>query len=243
MQMMTKFTPVIRTNFPKLKHLLVYIIMTPLRIWRYIIFLRYKSQLNTITPHQSREYEAYLYNQLKRTLPKKNAPIQLRTNLLVDRTADFVNLSISDVLCIGCRNSAEIDHFHCNGSKSVIGIDLFSDHQNIYIMDMHYMTFPDNSFDVIYSSHSLEHSHDVSQVTLEIIRILRPGGIIAIEVPIAYQTRGADLVDFKNLKTLEQHFEPFIDQVLWSDQQPPLSPTNQSGTEILRAIIKMGKPS
>ena len=223
-----------------IKRLLVYLLFIPQRIMGSLISFRHQGRLKKIMKNQSKNHKLYLNNQLKRTLPKKDVPTQQRIRILVDKTAELVKLATSDVLCIGCRNIVEINYFRDKGSKSVVGIDLFSEHQDIHIMDMHRMTFPDNSFDVIYSSHSLEHSRDVSQVTSEIIRIIRPHGILAIEVPIAYQTRGADLVDFKNLKTLEQHFEPFIDQVLWSDQQPPHSSTNHSGTAILRAIFKIG---
>lgn len=225
----------------KLKHLLFRIAIFPQKILGYIFFLHHKNKLKNIDLQQPQDHKLYLYSQLKRTLPKKAAPLQQRTKILVEKTEKFVNLSTSDVLCIGCRNSEEINYFCEKGSKSAIGIDLFSENHDILVMDMHHMTFPDNSFDVIYSSHSLEHSHDVPIVISEIVRITRPGGIVAIEVPVTYQTRGADLIDFKNLKTLKQTFEPNIEQVLWSDHQLPYSPTNESGTAIIRAIFQLAK--
>ena len=50
-------------------------------------------------------------------------------------------------------------------------------------MDMHEMTFSDDSFDVVYASHSLEHSYDVERVVREIVRVARDGAVVGVEVP------------------------------------------------------------
>jgi len=50
-------------------------------------------------------------------------------------------------------------------------------------MDMHFLDFPDNSFDLIWSHHSMEHSFSPVYVLREWLRVLRPGGYLAVTVP------------------------------------------------------------
>lgn len=51
-------------------------------------------------------------------------------------------------------------------------------------MDITQIDFPDNSFDVIYCSHVLEHVVDDRQAMQEFYRVLRPGGWAVLLVPI-----------------------------------------------------------
>ena len=188
---------------------------------------------------RSHAYEQYLDIQLHRTLSKKETPLQTRTKSLIDKAAELVDLAKCDVLCVGSRNTAEIDYFRSKGAKNVVGIDLYSEYQDILVIDMHDMTFPDNHFDVIYSSHSLEHAYDVQKVISEIIRVGRSGALVVIEVPIRYETRGADLVDFGSCANIHAVFEPCVEKVLWCEEQEPSSPSNSSGTAIARTIFSL----
>lgn len=196
---------------------------------------------------QDSAYKQYLNTQLKRTLLKRYPEIQERTKYLVDHLIDIGSPGKDvTVLCIGCRNTAEIDYLKSKGFRHVTGIDLYSESPDILVMDMHRMTFPDNHFGVVYSSHSLEHSYDAQKVVSEILRVARSGALIVIEVPVRYEKTGAesaDLADFENLDNLYNLFGDVISTVLWSDEQPPRSPTNNSGTAIVRAIFTIQKLS
>ena len=162
---------------------------------------------------------------------------------LIDRTAELVDLTHSDVLCIGCRNVAELDYFRDKGAKSVIGIDLYSQREDILAMDMHAMTFEADHFDLIFSSHSLEHALNLEQVTGEMIRTVRDGGIIVVEVPVNYDTTrlGTDLIDFGSLHNLHQNFEPYVDQILWSETSQAGAFGGELGTDAIRTIIRVRK--
>lgn len=50
--------------------------------------------------------------------------------------------------------------------------------------DMRCLQFADASFDVVYASHVLEHIDDDGQALAEVRRVLRPGGIAILPVPV-----------------------------------------------------------
>lgn len=201
----------------------------------------HRLSLRQKTGNFSQEYQQYLDKQLQRTVAKKANPLQLHARLIVNRLAELIDLTQAEILCIGCRNVAEIDYFRNKGASLVTGVDLFSSHPDIKITDMHSIDFPDNNFDIIYAAHSLEHSYDVSKVVKEIIRVARSGGLVAIEVPVQYKISATDLVDFDNLQNLHTIFEPHIAKILWSEHHPPLSPKNEQGTAIIRTIFAISK--
>jgi SAM-dependent methyltransferase len=45
------------------------------------------------------------------------------------------------------------------------------------------LPFPDESFDIVYSANVLEHTQNPEQVLMESIRVLRPGGLLHMELP------------------------------------------------------------
>jgi SAM-dependent methyltransferase len=45
------------------------------------------------------------------------------------------------------------------------------------------LPFPDAEFDIVYSSNVLEHTADPLKVLMESVRVLRPGGLIHMEIP------------------------------------------------------------
>lgn len=209
------------------------------KIIEYIYFRFLWHRLKIKVAPSSIEYQNYLETQLNRTIKKRDQILPNRAKILIDKTAEFTALKQSDILCIGCRNTSEIDYFRQKGAKSVIGIDLFSESPDVMVMDMHQLTFEDNSFDLVYSSHSLEHSYNHKKVIHEIVRVLRPHGTVVVEVPVRFEARGADLIDFDNPNNLYAAFEPFVAKVVWSKETGLTE--NETGTDTISAIISISK--
>ena len=206
-------------------------------------FLRKSEELNERVCSLDVDYRAYLELQLRRTLNKRNRKLPVRGEYLIKKTADNVDIRNLQIVCIGCRNVEELMHFKKLGAGSVVGVDLYTEHPWIHVMDMHSLTFDDSSFDVVYASHTLEHALDPEKVISEFLRVVKTGGVIVIEVPVNYPLNpgGADLVDYESLDRLHSHFGDNIDNVLWSEFSPSKQIDSGLGTDVVRTILKIKK--
>jgi SAM-dependent methyltransferase len=198
--------------------------------------------LRRLGREQPSDYRDYLAIQLKRTLSKRETDPGVGAVTLID-TVSAQRPTGGSVLCVGCRNALELDRFHERGFDDVVGIDVFSQREDILVMDMHDMTFSDESFDVVYASHSLEHSYDVDRVAREIVRVARDGSVVGVEVPVRGQASAADRIVFSGLDELRGVFAGHIGEEVLAEEQPPRSPTNEQGTEIARLVFRLRKDS
>lgn len=141
----------------------------------------------------------------------------------------------STALDIGCGDGHALKLMSRSGF-SVVGITL---NQNdleplekegyeVYIMDQSFLKFPDDSFDLVWSRHCLEHSIMPYFTLQEMRRVSKPGGIIYIELPandsravhevninhysIHTKTMWVELFNRIGLKVLD-HFEINIDGI------------------------------
>lgn len=216
----------------------------PYRIANQLSTLKHRMRAWRLGFRRDSDYRDYLSVQFERTWSKRHQVPARRTPVVLEQLLERGAPSReASVLCIGPRDSFELDWFREQGFRKVCGIDLFSKRPDIMVMDMHCMTFPDNAFDVIYSSHSLEHSYDVKQVVSEILRVARDGALVGIEVPVKYQTRGADRFDFGNVDGVHALFAANIEKVFWTEEQPPQTARNSSGTAVVRTIFSVTKDS
>jgi len=80
-------------------------------------------------------------------------------------------------LHIGCGNVILPKPFENLDSRRLEGVN--------HISDAHPLPFKTHTFDLVYSSHVLEHFHrDMTQKVInEWVRVLKPGGIIRLSVP------------------------------------------------------------
>ena len=129
----------------------------------------------------------------------------------VRRFYDERGLATADasVLCVGCRTGSELDAFERLGFGTVKGIDLYSlDPERIELMDMHRMRYPDNSFDVVYSADSLEHSYDLERALGEIIRVAKPAALLCVLTPMDFDVNARHPSDIKSLDNLYRLLGP-----------------------------------
>ena len=99
---------------------------------------------------------------------------------------ELPSLSELSVISLGCGNGADANWLKENGSSRVVGVDISSGLINIAkkkfpsvdfrVMDIEQLNFPDESFDLAYSSLVLHYLPTWSKVLSEAYRVLKPGG-------------------------------------------------------------------
>lgn len=83
--------------------------------------------------------------------------------------------------------------------------------QSVYELDMHDLSSLGSDYDVIWSSHSLEHCHDPIKVLQEFKARLKPGGQFFLVLPYPDTTTVDAHIGNKFLKTNMDHVMAFID--------------------------------
>jgi SAM-dependent methyltransferase len=103
--------------------------------------------------------------------------------LVVNQIYDDLKASQTDVLHISPENF--LRKIFKKKYKSYISSDLYRkdvDHQ----FDIEEIPYPDNSFDLVFASHVLEYVKNDKKAINEIKRVLRPGGLAFLPVPMLH---------------------------------------------------------
>ncbi len=95
------------------------------------------------------------------------------------------------ILDVGCGTGIALEIFRDLGFLAT-GVELGEEDYAVCVqkglpvkrVDMHEMTFPDESFDAIWCRHTLEHSFMPFFLLAEFNRMLPVGGVVYIEVPV-----------------------------------------------------------
>lgn len=124
---------------------------------------------------------------------------------------------IESMLCVGCRNAFELDYFESLGVNSVRGADLVSVDPRIMISDMCSLVFGDSEFDALYAGDSFEHALDPEMAAKEFLRVVKPGGLIALAVPANYQVDEVDRVPFTDFSDLYAYFGDGVAEILFEE--------------------------
>ena len=123
-------------------------------------------------------------NRLRAKCPKCGELERARMAMLVvNQIYNDKKASETDVLHISPENF--LRKIFKEKYKSYISSDLYRedvDHQ----FDIQSIPYPDNSFDLVFASHVLEYVKDDRQAIQEIKRVLRPGGLAFLPVPMLH---------------------------------------------------------
>ena len=111
------------------------------------------------------------------------------------------------VLSSGCGSGAELMAFMAEGAKEGHGIEVDSrlerlartrfreegleSRVSISLYDGLRLPFPDNRFDIVSSIHVVEHVADIDMYFEELCRVVKPNGIIFLDIPNRYFTHEA----------------------------------------------------
>jgi SAM-dependent methyltransferase len=91
------------------------------------------------------------------------------------------DVSKEKLLIVGPRNTSELFMAWTHGYSwdNIQGIDLYSTHPKIKVMNMEEMTFSDGVFDVVTMCLTLGYAKDIKVALSEVSRVLKPGGRFA----------------------------------------------------------------
>lgn len=139
-------------------------------------------------PIDGRRYRKLLpYGYAGRQRPNALAPGSLSLErhrllwLFLERETDFFTapqkmLHVAPEQCF-------LDRFRRQHNLDYITADLDSPIADV-TMDIHAIPYPEAHFDVIFCNHVLEHVQDDRQCMRELCRILKPGGLAIMQVPL-----------------------------------------------------------
>jgi SAM-dependent methyltransferase len=111
-------------------------------------------------------------------------------NYEISKVIKVANKKTGKLLDVGCGSGDRLDIFRRAGFE-VYGVEISSsgeyarEHLGLDVKqgDLFEANYPDSFFDIITLFNVLEHTHNPQKVVCELHRILKEGGIVAIEVP------------------------------------------------------------
>ena len=119
-------------------------------------------------------------------------PSQLHTEItekMIERLDSHQPLAGKKILDCGCGQGVALEMFRNKGAK-VIGTTFGEDHKicrqkgfEVYEMDQSFLDFIPNSFDIVWCRHALEHSLMPLFTLRGFSEVLKPGGILYLEMP------------------------------------------------------------
>ena len=125
-----------------------------------------------------------------------------RFSAWISQAADYRVIEGAHVLSSGCGSGGDLLAFMAAGAGFVNGIEVnlrlanlakirFSDTEyqskaSISMYDGNVLPFENNSFDIVFSAHVLEHTQNPSKYLEELCRVLKSGGIIFLDIPNRY---------------------------------------------------------
>ncbi len=121
----------------------------------------------------------------------------------------------AEVLCVGARYGTEVEVFKQMGFVNIKAFDIYPRYENVIEADMHNLPFAENSFDIIYSHHSLDHSLFPKKAVSEMYRVSRNSAYWVHSIP--FDDFGKEeAIDFDNPDEVIDFFKEYTGKILYS---------------------------
>lgn len=134
----------------------------------------------------------------------------------------------ADVLEIGCSNGNFAERHIRLKPHWLVGIDMYPQmieaarqrvpEAEFRVMDAHSLDFPDQSFDVVVGS-SILHHLEYERAIMEIVRVLRPGGVAIFDEPLRDNPGGKIYRALTPKARTKEELPLSKKQILWADRQ------------------------
>jgi SAM-dependent methyltransferase len=152
---------------------------------------------DSLVRRQYDSYDDYVEHQqakfkLKNICPREIDDYDQRyRSTLLQRLQDFGVVGTGTALCLGARQGSEVKAFIDKGCFAV-GIDLNPGRDNRYVLpgDFHAIQYPERSVDIVFSN-SFDHAFDLPRLLKEIVRVLKPGGLLVLEAGFGMEEKGS----------------------------------------------------
>ena len=183
---------------------------------RKLFFLRVKG-LRVLQPEANVVMHQYSREKLLLGKPTDRILRLLHPLIVIDR----LDPPTSRVLMVGCRFEADMLYLLGFGfnAKNVRGMDLLSYSPWVDLGDMHNTSYADESWDAVVLGWVLSYSTQQDVVAREMLRILKPGGLLAVGVTHypkskldEFRTEGNPSID-THIQTTSGLLDLFGDQV------------------------------
>jgi len=194
-------------------------------------------------------YEVYLKRQWKEV----DRPYELK---LFSKHIDIISkvkidIDSNDVriLCIGSRYGIEVEAFKQLGYTNIKAIDIYPRSKLVMKADMHELPFSNDSFDFIYTHHSLDHALYPNKAIDEMYRVSINNAIWTHTIPFDDYGK-EEAIDFDSSKEIVDFFEKYTKEILYEQEVKRLKNGNiepigfylpEGWINELRLIIKISK--
>jgi len=121
------------------------------------------------------------------------------------------------VLCIGARYGTEVEVFKQLGFSNITAIDIYPRSENVIEADMHSLPFSDNSFDIIYTHHSLDHSLFPEKAVKEMYKVSKKTAFWIHTIPFNDYGK-EEAIDFDSSNEIITFFEEYTSEIIYQQE-------------------------
>lgn len=158
-------------------------------------------------------YDSYLKNQWKE-IDRLYELKLFSKHIDIISKLDIEQNKVKKILCVGSRYGIELMAFRELGYIFINAIDIYPRSNEIIKADMHSLPFNDNSFDIIYTHHSLDHSLFPKKAVNEMFRVSKPNSFWIHTIP--FNDFGKEeAIDFDSANEIVDFLETYTKKIIY----------------------------